>query len=245
MEIIPVLDLKGGQAVHAVRGDRAHYQPVDGVLGRGEDVLALALAFRDRLGCQTIYVADLDAISGGPGHRELLQALAATGLALWVDAGVATCEQARALASLGVSKIIIGSETLPAREQLGRLAAALPPANLLLSLDWRDGLLQAPPDVRQAAELLATAVHHQFAGAIVLDLARVGTATGPPLEKAIPLKRAYPQLPIYVGGGVRHRADLAAAAAAGVAGVLVATAVHRGILTAADLHHNQHLSNPL
>jgi phosphoribosylformimino-5-aminoimidazole carboxamide ribotide isomerase len=245
MEIIPVLDLKGGQAVHAMRGERAHYQPVNGVLGRGEDVLALALAFRDRLGCQTIYLADLDAISGGSGHKALLVQLVTAGLKLWVDAGVTTVEQALDLADLGLDKIIIGSETLPALGRLATLAAAVPPAKLLLSVDLIGGVLQAPPDVREAADLLATAVHHQFAGAIVLDLARVGAATGPPLETAIAFQRTYPQLPIYVGGGVRHRADLVAAAAAGLAGVLVATAVHRGILTAADLHHSQHLSNPL
>ena len=38
MLVIPVLDLKGGQAVHAVRGERADYKPVRGVLGDGEDV---------------------------------------------------------------------------------------------------------------------------------------------------------------------------------------------------------------
>jgi phosphoribosylformimino-5-aminoimidazole carboxamide ribotide isomerase len=49
------------------------------------------------------------------------------------------------------------------------------------------------------------------------------------------LRQHFPSLAFYAGGGVRHRADLEALARAGAAGALVATAFHRGILTAADL----------
>ena len=64
MDVIPVLDVRGGRALHARRGERAAYAVVDGVLGRGDDPLALARAFRERLGRRRVYLADLDAITG-------------------------------------------------------------------------------------------------------------------------------------------------------------------------------------
>lgn len=235
MLVIPVLDLKGGQAVHAVRGKRVHYKPVRGVLGDGEDVLGLATAYRDRLGCQTLYVADLDAIAGLPGHMRLLHSLSATGLNLWVDAGVSKIDQAQALIELGVTKVIIGSETLDSPDQLVDLATHFPPARFVLSVDLIGGILQAPKEIPTPNDLLQLAVVHNLESVILLDLVRVGAATGPPLDLLASLQQSYPSLSLYAGGGVRDQADLKALDQAGAAGALVATAFHQGILSATDL----------
>src|SRR4051812_2217086 len=47
MQLIPVIDLKAGQAVRAVAGDRAHYQPLRSVLHAGGDPIGLASACRE------------------------------------------------------------------------------------------------------------------------------------------------------------------------------------------------------
>jgi phosphoribosylformimino-5-aminoimidazole carboxamide ribotide isomerase len=86
--------------------------------------------------------------------------------------------------------------------------------------------------VTLAAELGLTRV-------ILLDLARVGAAAGPPLDLLTSLQPYFPQVAFYAGGGVRHRADLEALAQAGAAGALIATAFHRGILTTADVQAYQ------
>ena len=239
MQIIPVLDLKAGQAVHAVRGRREQYAPVQGVLGSGEDAVGLALAYRDRLGCQSCYVADLDAIAGRSSHRDILGTLAAAGMALWVDAGVATPEAGQALIALGVSRIIIGSETLPAAKQLTALATHLLPQTLVLSVDLMAGVLRAPPGIKTPRQLVALAAEAGVNEVILLDLARVGAEAGPPLALLNALQPHFPNLAFYAGGGVRHRADLDRLAEAGAAGALIATAFHRGILTAADVQAYQ------
>ena len=65
MRVVPVIDLKDGTAVHAVRGERERYRPVRSALAREDgDPLALARAFRSTLGLDELYVADLDAIAG-------------------------------------------------------------------------------------------------------------------------------------------------------------------------------------
>jgi phosphoribosylformimino-5-aminoimidazole carboxamide ribotide isomerase len=233
--IIPVLDLKAGKAVHALRGERHHYQPVSGLLGDGHDVLALATAYRDQLGLGTCYVADLDAIAGTGNNINLLQDILKLGLALWVDAGVHRAEQALAVAKLGISKIIIGSETLRSLEQLTALTEHVPPAQLVLSVDLVNGMLRAPVGVDTPEELIVAAAGVGIQDVILLDLARVGAASGPPLELLASLQSKFPELKFYAGGGVRQRADLLALAKTGAAGALIATAFHRGTLTAADL----------
>lgn len=236
MQIIPVLDLKAGQAVHAVRGEREQYAPVQGVLGSGDDPVALAMAYRDRLGCHTCYVADLDAIAGHkPGHTDLLRVLAGLEMALWVDAGVSSAEQAWALADLGVTRIIVGSETLRSPDQLLALAAEFPPDRLALSVDLQSGVLRAPVGITTPQQVVTLAAEAGLNQVILLDLARVGASTGPPLDLLSLLRPQFPALAFYAGGGVRHRADLEVLAQAGATGALVATAFHRGILTAADL----------
>jgi phosphoribosylformimino-5-aminoimidazole carboxamide ribotide isomerase len=239
MQIIPVLDLKAGQAVHAVRGRREQYAPVQGVLGSGEDAVALALAYRDRLGCHICYVADLDAIAGRAGHRDILRTLAAEEIALWVDAGVSTPAAGQALIELGVSKIIIGSETLPAANQLTVLATHLLPQTLILSVDLLAGKLAAPPGIKTPRQLVALAENVGIKDVILLDLARVGAEAGPPLALLNSFRPRFPNLAFYAGGGVRHRVDLDTLAQSGAAGALIATAFHRGILTAADVRAYQ------
>ncbi len=235
MLILPVLDLKGGQAVHAVRGRRASYAPVHGVLASDGDAIALARAYRERLGCRACYVADLDAIAGATPDYRLLRALIDLGAALWVDAGATTVGAAHALIELGVARVIIGSESLRARAQLAALATGVDPDKLVLSLDQQDGRLRAPADVAGADDLLRAARDAGIRNIILLDLARVGARVGPPVELLADLRARFPRLAFYVGGGVRDRRDLVELARAGAAGALVATAFHRGVLTAADL----------
>lgn len=235
MQIIPVLDLKDGQAVHAVRGERERYAPVQGVLGSGADPLALAAAYRDHLGCHTCYIADLDAIAGDEPHTGLLRDLDSLGLTLWVDAGVSSVEQAWALANAGAAQIIIGSETLPSPEQLAALAGEFPPERLVLSVDLQNGVLRAPTGVDTPRQLVTMAAQTGLSRVILLDLGRVGANAGPPLDLLASLRPHFPGVAFYAGGGVRHRADMDALTEAGAVGALIATAFHRGVLTAVEV----------
>src|ERR671917_1697490 len=93
MQIIPVLDIAGGIAVHAQAGNRSQYTPLESQLTPGQvgDAVAVLRAFHAELDIHQCYLADLDAIQGGPVQRTLIRELVAfhTGFAgsLLVDAG--------------------------------------------------------------------------------------------------------------------------------------------------------------
>ncbi len=243
LRVIPVLDLKGGVAVHAVRGERHAYAPVRSVLAASSDPVELARAFRARLGCEACYVADLDAIARVGEHGATVRAIAAVGLSVWLDAGVATADDARRAVSCGAARVIVGTETLRDVGDLPAIAdaagaASQGRADCILSLDHREGRLLGGSPAVSAAGALGIAVAAWSAGIrafIVLDLARVGARAGPETEPARRLRARLPEAEVVLGGGVRGADDLSALAAAGYHAALIGTALHTGVLGADDL----------
>ena len=70
---------------------------------------------------------------------------------------------------------------------------------------------------------------------IVMTLARVGSGAGPDVARLSEIRAKATRRSIYAAGGVRDAADLAALKGLGVAGALVATSLHDGRLTGAEI----------
>ena len=237
MRVIPVIDLKGGAAVHAVRGQRERYRPLRSGLVAGSDPLQVARAVRGQLGLDELYVADLDAIAGESPHGEVLAALAREARVM-LDAGVTDPAAVRLLLELGAARVVIGTETLADQAALARLRAELPDAPLVLSLDLRgDRVLTRDASLGRlgAADALALLMESGVREVIVLDLARVGSGAGPDVALTRELCARFPKVELLAGGGVRDLADLRALAEAGAAAALVATALHRRAIGPGDL----------
>jgi phosphoribosylformimino-5-aminoimidazole carboxamide ribotide isomerase len=239
MQLIPVIDLAQGQAVHAKAGDRARYQLVQSVLtpGSNGDPLALVQAYRDVVRARECYVADLDAIQGGELQRDLLQKLlgVAAPCALMVDAGSHNREEANELLALGAGCVVIGLETLPGFEHLGAAVSAAPPGRIVFSLDLRLGRPVLSPESAPSGaglpgpeELIARAVDAGVDAVIVLDVGRVGTGWGVDLELLRRVRRRFPRVRLLAGGGVAGAEELRRLGEAGCDGALVATALHSG-----------------
>jgi phosphoribosylformimino-5-aminoimidazole carboxamide ribotide isomerase len=248
VHIIPVLDLAGGMAVHAQAGDRSRYAPLESGLVPGlvGDPAAVLHAFHETLGIHECYVADLDAIQGGAVQRNLIRELAEfhTGFAgaLLVDAGTHLPEGALEVLSCGASEVVVGLETLLAFADLAAIVRLVGSNRVVFSLDLRLGnpilhsamqdALGPGPDAIQLAE---QAVSAGVATLLLLDLGRVGTGCGVDLGLLETLRSRLPGIRLLAGGGVLTRRDLERMRDAGCDGALVASAIHNGRLTAADL----------
>lgn len=239
MRVIPVMDLQGGIAVHAVRGERWRYRPLMGVLAPGGDPWALAQAFSQELELAEMYIADLDAIQQRGSHSTLIAGLArCSGLKIMVDAGTGNAAQARQVLALGVHKVVIGSETLASLDELRAMRLRLPASQVVFSLDMRAGnLLASCPELAALSpwELLDQVCDNGWQEVIVLDLARVGSASGPDLALIAAAHVKYPDLALLAGGGVRDLTDLLKLHEAGAAGALIGTALHEGTLGRQDI----------
>jgi phosphoribosylformimino-5-aminoimidazole carboxamide ribotide isomerase len=236
-----VIDLRHGRAVRAVGGARTAYAPVTTVAGRPippGDARALAGAYVDGLGVDALYLADLDAILDAAPRLDLLRALASCGVPLWYDGAVASVSQARRARTLGAARVIVALETLPSHDALDGICGAID--GVAFGLDLRDGeplfrpgaTLDAPGDVEG---LVVRALRAGADAVVAIDLARVGTASGPDDALVARVRAAAPITTIVAGGGVRHADDLARLAAAGCDGVLLGTTLHDGRLTREDL----------
>jgi phosphoribosylformimino-5-aminoimidazole carboxamide ribotide isomerase len=248
MQIIPVLDIASGIAVHAQAGDRTRYAPLESELtpGRVGDPVAVLRAFHSNLGIHECYVADLDAIQGGAVQRSLIRELAEfhTGFsgALLVDAGTYLPEGALEVLSCGASEIVVGLETLRAFSDLESIVRLVGPSRVVFSLDLRLGapiLHSALQDARGAVPdpiNLAEQAAGIGAGTILLlDLGRVGTGCGVDLGMLQALRRRLQSIRLLAGGGVLTRLDLERMRDTGCDGALVASSLHSGRLTASDL----------
>ena len=232
--VIPVLDFKDRQVVHAVGGDRDHYRPVVSRLHPGADPVGMARALAETLGLRTFYLADLDAIAGAPPALDVIGTLRALDVELWVDAGVRSAGDVDRLLSAGVACVVAGSETVPGPAVLEQMLGRAGSTRLIFSLDLRRGrpLLApgAPWGGRDAHSVALSALRQGIHRLLLLDLSRVGTGRGlRTLELARSL-RTERQCEVAVGGGIATADDIDAAARAGAWAVLVASAIHSGAI---------------
>ncbi|MGN6571992.1 MAG: HisA/HisF-related TIM barrel protein [Pseudolabrys sp.] len=228
MKVIPVIDLKGGTVVHARRGDRNNYRPIVTPLAAGSapaDVVDGLLSLHP---FQALYIADLDAIGGGAGNDDAIAALKSRfpQLSLWVDSGIGSLSAARAWLARGLGHLVLGTESLTDADTAAQLADD---ADVVLSLDFRGADFQGPAALIENATAWPRRV-------IVMTLDRVGSHAGPDLERLRAIKDlAGRNREVHAAGGVRDSADLRALAQASIAGALVATSLHDGRITSADL----------
>lgn len=224
MDIIPVIDLKDGKAVKAVGAHgRAAYRPLQSLLCADGDPLDATRGYLSLHPFSRLYVADLDAIETGAVQDRPLQRIrdAFPDLELWVDNGLSDEAACRAWLAKGLGRLVLGSESQRETKLAPRLDA-------VLSLDFRGGVLLGPEALLDEPQFWPDRV-------IAMALDDVGAGRGPDLALLQRLQGLAPHAAFYAAGGVRNAADLHRLAERGVRGALVATALHSGALTAADI----------
>ena len=220
MRIIPVIDLMGGVVVRAVAGRRHEYRPVRSPLVDSPNPLHVAERLLEASGATALYVADLDAImTADPVEDRVRDFLTCVGVEVLFDGGFRTLPNANDFPP--PIRPVIASETF------GRPASA--GARWAFSIDLNDG--EAVGNVGNPVSVAADAVAAGFRTLIVLDVARVGTDTGPGTGALLgELRARFPEVKLIAGGGIRGADDLARLTDLGIDAVLVASALHDGRL---------------
>ncbi|PWB91927.1 nickel transporter [Methylocystis sp. MitZ-2018] len=223
MQIIPVIDIRNGAVMRARAGDRDSYKPISTPLASTSAPADVVAGFLTLHPFEKIYIADLDAIEGRGDNRCEIGALTERfpGLCFMVDAGAASCDWR------GAARVdcVIGSETLRDSDSLH---VAKHDPNVVLSLDFRDEVFLGPDALDQCPRLWPRRI-------IVMTLTRVGVSAGPDFARVSQISARAGDRRVFAAGGVRGAGDLERLEAIGAAGALVATALHDGALTRADL----------
>ncbi len=242
MKVIPVIDLLGGQVVRGIGGWRDEYRPIESRIAADARPATVARALIEQFGFDTVYVADLDAIVHQRPDTAAWREISGLGLRLWLDAGVGDRRFARRVieslrSNVNDFVLIVGLESLLSLEELSAITqhGDFP----VVSLDLRAGTpLTRIPDWKDSTPL-GIAGELEMCGVrelIVLDMADVGTSSGTStLQLCRHLRERAPRQKLIAGGGVRGLDDLKALADAGCDAALVASALHDGRLTRADI----------
>jgi phosphoribosylformimino-5-aminoimidazole carboxamide ribotide isomerase len=222
MILYPAIDVFGGKVVRLRQGE------YDDSTVYGVDPVAMALSFVDQ-GATWVHMVDLDAArSGEPVNRSVIAAVAraiAGRASLQVGGGVRTEADAEALASAGVTRVVMGSAAVADPALVRRVSDIV---SVAVGLDHRNGVAATHGWTEssgvQVDELLAK--FPTASAFVITDIARDGMLTGPDVEG---LAHAVSQTPIPViaSGGVgslSHIAELAAVI--GLNGVIVGKALY-------------------
>jgi phosphoribosylformimino-5-aminoimidazole carboxamide ribotide isomerase len=222
VQIVPVIDLKGTLVVHARQGERGSYAAIATPLSRSAEPAAVLAGLLSVAPFRAVYVADLDAIMSGSDPSPLIESLADRFpmLEFWVDAGIASPAAAEGLLRHERLNLVIGSES---QDDHRLLDAFRDHPRALLSLDFRGDEFIGPADLIHRPERWPPRV-------IVMTLARVGSGAGPDFDRLVRIVKQAPGRKVFAAGGVRNEHDLAALVNSGVAGALVATAIHQGAI---------------
>ena len=239
MKIIPVIDLLDGQVVHAVRGEREKYRPVKSVLAIGSDPIDIANALINETGCSEMYIADLDAIRKKGSNRDTIARIGdKAGISLLVDAASFDAESAVAVKKSGADTVILGSETFADLAELSGITKHIPVDELLFSIDISGGrVLSRSDDLRgidpvEAMHILSEKGIHRF---ILLTLDMIGSGEGPDVEIIKRARMEFPRHTLISGGGVKYAYHLEQLIEAGSDGVLIASCLHKGWISAKDI----------
>jgi HisA/HisF family protein len=239
MRIIPVLDLLNSVVVRGVAGQRDEYRPVESCFAESANAVDMALAIRRTFGLNQLYVADLDAILDREPNWPVYQQLLELEFELLIDAGVSTAADVAGVLAAGAKQVIVGLETWPLLSSLEMLLATAGEENIIFSLDMKDGRpVSKFRDMTNddPADIGACVLEAGVREMIVLDLGSVGMKSGlPTLELCRELNDFAPNSRLITGGGVRNPDDLKQLADEPIDGILVASALHDGSITAEDI----------
>ena len=217
-----VLDLLNGSVVHAVRGERARYQPVKGsvVCGSSAPVDIISAVMPGEA-----YIADLDHLQHTGNNFELVKRISAMTRTM-VDIGPENTDDVEKCARIA-DTVIIGTET--ASFDLITCAVERFPGRINISIDMKNGMVLTKDRKlgTTPVELVRKLNGYDIKDIIILDLSKVGTSAGIDVAMLKTIAAASNHN-ILAGGGIRDMDDIRALSKIGVSGALVATAVHNG-----------------
>ena len=233
LELLPAVDLLGGQATRLAQG-------AEGTETGYGDPLEAALAFAAD-GARWLHVVDLDAAFGrGPRNRAQTARIVEAVAPVRVEAsgGVRAADDLHALLDLGAARVVVGTATLESPRWVAEACARHGDA-VAVGLDARGRTLQARGWTTEGGDLFETLRELEAAGCrrfVYTEVARDGMLAGPALDRLRELLAATAR-PLIASGGVAGPDDLRALAAlepAGLEGVIVGKALHSGRLTVAE-----------
>lgn len=230
MKIIPVIDYQYGQVVLAKAGLREKYQPASSSLSQSSDIHHVIEAILTFARFKTIYIADLDCIERQHFDSQLWTSVCNKypHIEFWIDVGSMYDQWTETMRSSTNARPIVGSESFSTVEILEAALNNLNQYNPLLSIDIKHNRILGPANLFD---------HHAVwpKDVIILSLGHVGRDVGPDRQVLRHMEPYQVSHNFYYGGGIRNLEDIQRLSEQNVEGALIASMLHNGKVTGAEL----------
>ena len=204
-EIIPAIDIRGGQCVRLLQGDYNQETVY------GADPVEMAQRWESE-GATRLHVVDLDGAKVGSDANHAIVARIAQALKIPVQLGGGLREAAtiQKVLDSGVARCIIGTKAAKEPQWAQQMFAQFGEA-IILGLDARDGMVAVAgwqeTSAIPAVSFAQTMQDFGCARIIFTDIARDGTLAGPNAE-ALRQMAAAVEIPVIASGGVHKSTDI-------------------------------------
>jgi phosphoribosylformimino-5-aminoimidazole carboxamide ribotide isomerase len=237
IEIIPAIDIIGGECVRLTKGDYAlksvyYTDPAD-----------VARLYADA-GFRRLHVVDLDgAKESSPRNIDVLRRIAgATGLDIQWGGGIKSAAALRDVLGAGARRAIVGSLAATRPELFEEWLGEFGPERIILGADVRDaaGGRVATHGWLEDSALTAEELIRRFAAgglsqAIVTDISKDGMLSGPAWKLYAALQSAFPRVEITASGGISGVDDIIRLDTQGTRSVIVGKALYENKITLEQL----------
>ena len=230
IEIIPAIDLIGGECVRLTQGDYARKTAYF------RDPLEAALQYEEA-GLHRLHLVDLDgAKASRPMNLEVLRRIAErTSLSIQYGGGIKSTEALERVFEAGADRAICGSIAVRDPQAFTDWLQRFGPERMILGADTRDGRI-AIHGWTEASALGVEELIEQFQGTgltqvICTDIAKDGMLQGPTEALYTSLQSQFPQIDITVSGGISSWEDIQRLDALGLRSVIVGKALYEGRIT--------------
>lgn len=231
LELLPAVDIAGGQAVQLVQG-------VAGSEKKFGDPIEAALRWQDA-GAEWLHLVDLDAAFGRGSNRDLqAQIIGALDIDVEMSGGIRDDESLKAAMDAGCRRVNIGTAALESPEWCARAIGEYGD-RIAIGLDVRGRTLAARGWTREGGDLydvLARLDSEGCARYVLTDVNKDGMLQGPNIDLLRDVCAATDR-PVVASGGVTTLDDIRALAElvpVGVEGAIVGTALYEGRFTIED-----------
>ena len=233
IELIPAIDIIGGQCVRLTKGDydqkTVYGEPLD-----------MAHEF-EKIGFNRLHLVDLDgAKSKHIVNDQVLQAITTeTNLTVDFGGGIKTDEDIEKAFAAGASMVTVGSIAVTNPELFMGWLEKYGPERMILGADVRHGKISINGWKEDSAEdLLPFLKKYIDAGVqtvLCTEISKDGTLSGPAIDLYKKMMAEYPQLHLIASGGVSSIDDIKALEAAGIPAVVFGKAIYEGKINLKEL----------
>ena len=234
IELIPAIDIIGGQCVRLTKGD------YDQKTVYSDSPAMMAKEF-ETWGFQRLHVVDLDgAKSKHIVNEAVLKAITSeTNLTVDFGGGIKTDEDIEKAFAAGAAMVTVGSVAVTNPDLFMGWLEKYGAERMILGADVRHGKISINGWKEDSCEdllpFLRKYVEAGVKNVLCTEISKDGTLTGPAIDLYKSVMDAYPELHLIASGGVSSKEDIDALDAAGIPAVVFGKAIYEGRIDLREL----------